>query len=280
LRREFWPDAAQFGDNWHFYIGIDTVRGDAIPLGKQVGAEIAGHNCGLMINSSSYFKSVEGLFPGWPVYVNQSGRRFISEQADYSIMAQNINRQPGKTMYVIMDDAAFSRDAKDPRYLNTAAIGDTAAAASLDPEWLAIGLQKGDVHKADTIAELAQKVGINREALVATILEYNADVAKGYDSHFLKDPSTMVPIDRPPFYAAPRRASQISVSAVGLHINADAKVYSTAGSYVAGLYAAGEASAGVWTHYVGSGTSIGSCMIFGRIAGRGAAEHSLAVRAK
>jgi fumarate reductase flavoprotein subunit len=248
LLKRYWPDATQFGSDWHFYIGADTVRGDAIGLGEDVGAEIAGINCGIMINSSSYFRDPEGIFPGWPVFVNTKGRRFINELADYSIMGENMNRQPGKVIFVIMDHDAFSRDLKDPRYVH-----------------------RGEVFQADTIEELGEKVGINGAVLAATIAEYNGDVAKGRDSHFLKDPKTMVAIKTPPFYAAPRRAAQVSASSVGLHINAETQVYSTRGGYVRGLYAAGEACSGPWNHYVGSGSSIGASVTFGRVAGKNAA---------
>jgi fumarate reductase flavoprotein subunit len=270
LLTKYFPDAAQFGSDWHFYIGADTVRGDAIGLGEEVGAEIAGINCGIMINSSSYFRDPEGIFPGWPVFVNTKGRRFINELADYSIMGENMNRQPGKVIFVIMDHDAFSRDLRDPRYVQRAIHPDFVA-GSLNPTALAEGLARGEVFQADTIEELGEKVGINGAVLAATIAEYNADVAKGRDSHFLKDPETMVAIKTPPFYAAPRRAAQVSASSVGLHINAETQVYSTRGGYVRGLYSAGEACSGPWNHYVGSGSSIGASVTFGRVAGRNAA---------
>jgi fumarate reductase flavoprotein subunit len=275
LLKKYWPDAAQFGDDWHWYIGVDSVRGDGIRLGEKVGAEISGINCGIMINSSMYFQIPEAIFPGWPVFVNTQGRRFISELADYSIMAENMNRQPGKVMYIIMDHDAFTRDLKDPRYVHRAIHPDIVA-GSLNPDRLAEGLASGEIIQADTLEELGEKAGINGAILAATIAEYNADVAKGRDSHFLKDPETMVAVQTPPFYAAPRRAAQRAASSVGLHINAEAEVYSTSGGYVRGLYSAGEACNGPWNHYSGSGSSLGNSLTFGRVAGRNAAAHSLA----
>jgi fumarate reductase flavoprotein subunit len=277
LRRQYWPDSVQFEEKWHYYIGVDSVRGDAIPLGKSVGALIGGENCGLLINSTSYYHNPEGLFPGWTVYVNRDGRRFISEQADYSIMAHNINRQAGKIMFVIMDHNAFARAPDDPRYRNRS-IHQDIAAASLDPEFLAEGFAKGEVICAPSIGELAIKCGIDSAVLEATLDEYNFDVARGYDSHFLKDPATLMPVCSPPFYAVPRRAGQLSTSSVGLKINADAMVYANRGGYVKGLFAGGEAASGPWNHYVGSGSSIGTCMIFGRVAGKNAAAYAISKR--
>jgi fumarate reductase flavoprotein subunit len=276
IKREYFPDADQFGDKWHCYMGAETNRGDAISLARSAGAEIVGHNCGLMIHTSTYYNGVEGQMPGWPVFVNSNGRRFISELTDYSVMAYNINRQPGKIFFVIMDHDAFARSAGDPRYRFKPIHSETGG-PSFEPEWLAKGLALGEIFKADSIEALAKKAGIDAIRLAATIEEYNQDVAKGHDSHFLKDPRAMVAVKQAPFYAVPRRAAQVSNSSVGLHINADARVYSQTGSYVPGLFAAGEASGGVWNWYVGSGSSIANCVIFGRIAGRSAAAWSAQV---
>ena len=272
VRRNYFPDSEMFGDEWNFYIGAETNRGDAIALAEGVGAEITGRNCGLMIASASYYKNVEGPLPGWPVFVNRRGRRFINEQADYSVVAHNINRQPDRICFAIMDHRAFTRSPDDARY-RSVQIGGVGA-PSFDPDWLAQGLAQGAIFSADSLEELAQKAQIRQEAFLSSIAEYNRDARDGCDSRFFKDAGAMVAIEQPPFYAVPRRAAQISVSSVGLHIDADARVYADAGSYVRGLYAAGEASGGVWNHYVASGCAIGNCMIFGRVAGRKAAAWS------
>lgn len=280
MRRKYWPSSVAPDPAWDYYIGVDTCRGDSITLAEQVGAKISGVDCGLLVSSTVYFREPEGLFPGWPVFVNLHGRRFISELADYSVMAHNIHRQPEGLIYVIMDDSAVNRDPSDQRYVNRSAIHKDIAAGSLEPPALAKGLAEGVIQKADTLEELAVKIGIDPAALVSTIREYNADVARGYDSHFLKDASQMVPVEKAPFYAAPRRASQLSTSGAGMQINADGQVYAENGGYVGGLYAAGEAASGVWHNYVGSGSALGTSLVFGRVAGRNAAAYAAAMRSR
>ncbi len=78
--------------------------------------------------------------------------------------------------------------------------------------------------------------------MLATIEEYNFDVRAGRDVHYLKDPQHMVSIEHGPFYAIARRNSELSLTAVGLRINAAARVHSVKSSYVPGLFAEGDAA--------------------------------------
>lgn len=273
-KKQYYPDAQQFGPDWHFYIGVKTDRGDAIALGNPVGAEIYGYNCGLLMNGTNYSKDVEGPMPGWPVLVNTLGRRFLNELADYSVVGHNVNLQPGKICFAIMDHSAFARDSNDPRYRFVPIFADTGV-YSFEPKSLAKGLEEGKIIQGESIAQLAERAGIEPAALVATIEEYNSDAKKGIDSHYFKNPAAMVALERPPFYAMPRRAAQIALTSVGLRINANGQVYSRNALYVSGLYAAGESSGGVFKYYVASGGSIASCVVFGRAAGRHAAARRL-----
>jgi fumarate reductase flavoprotein subunit len=79
-----------------------------------------------------------------------------------------------------------------------------------------------------------------------------------------------------PFYATELRLSHVAVTAVGLRIDSQARVVDDDGRAVPGLLAAGECTGGVVGEtYVGSGNSITSAFVFGRIAGRSAAKKGL-----
>lgn len=275
LKEEYFPDSCRHGDDWHFYIGVKTNRGDVINLGKDIGAEIFGRNCGLLMNVGRNQSFIEGPQPGWPVWVNRNGRRFINEESDYSIIYLLVGKQPEGVFFGIMDQDGFDHEKRDPRY-HFPNIFDDAGGQSWEPEQLAESLARGAMQKAGTLKDLAIKIGVDPDTLAATIEEYNADCLAGRDSHYLKSPRWMIPVVKPPFYAIERRAAQISLTQVGLRINADARVYKEKGGYIPGLYAAGEAAGGIFTQYVGSGISIGNCVVFGRTAGRNAAKDRLA----
>ncbi len=58
----------------------------------------------------------------------------------------------------------------------------------------------------------------------------------------------------------------------GVKINPDARVEDTAGNPIPGLYACGEMVGGLFYHNYASGTGLMSGAVFGRIAGRSAAD--------
>ncbi len=102
---EFYPDANVAG-NWVWYIGADGSRGDGIKLGRAVGAATMGHNRGLLLTTPGFFKGeLEVYFPGWLVYVNRYGRRFVDEMAAYAVMSGVIKEQGG-VAWAVMDEAA------------------------------------------------------------------------------------------------------------------------------------------------------------------------------
>jgi fumarate reductase flavoprotein subunit len=102
---------------------------------------------------------------------------------------------------------------------------------------------------------------------------YNADCARGSDTHFFKPPSMLRPLTEPPYYAARMRSSILCLTSTGLRIDRDARVLDQAGCAIPGLFAAGEAAGGVMgERYIGSGNSIAHVITYGRIAGRSAAQ--------
>jgi fumarate reductase flavoprotein subunit len=119
-------------------------------------------------------------------------------------------------------------------------------------------------------------MGVPRERFLATVEQYNAGCAVGVDGHFGKRSDVLQPVAVPPFYATELRLSHVAVTAVGLRIDAEARVIDDLGYPVVGLFAAGECTGGVVGEtYVGSGNSITNAFVFGRIAGRSAAKRGL-----
>jgi 3-oxosteroid 1-dehydrogenase len=91
-----------------------------------------------------------------------------------------------------------------------------------------------------------------------------------YD-HYYTDPavtpnSCLAPLWLPPFYAFKIVPGDLGTKG-GLLTDADARVLSTSGAVIPGLYAAGNASAAVMGHsYAGAGSTIGPAMTFGYVA--------------
>lgn len=127
----------------------------------------------------------------------------------------------------------------------------------------------GYFHRADTLAELAEKVmghpqqRIPLKYLEQTVTRYNDFADRGVDKDFEK--KIMHRIDTPPFYAATVRLRLLDSNG-GLRINGKAQVVDTQGEVIPGLYAGGEASGGGEMH------GLGRALVHGFMAGTNAVD--------
>ena len=97
--------------------------------------------------------------------------------------------------------------------------------------------------KADTIEELAEKIGVPAEQLTATVERYNEVCAAGVDEDFCKRPELLFPIDTPPYYAS-KVGAVLLVVCGGAVTNVDFQCLDAQGEPIPGLYAVGNASGG------------------------------------
>lgn len=270
-----YPEAARHGDDWTWYIGSKHCVGDGLEIGEAAGADIVGHDRGLLLTTPGFAKDLEVYVPGWLVYVNREGRRFVDETIEYAVMSGVVQAQTGASCFAVFDDA--SRAAAKPRPEFEQAASEGQLVLNWTTDRLDEQIKNGKVLKADTLEELALQAGIAPAALATTVDKYNADCAGGVDTAFFKDGAVMRPITTPPFFAREIRTAIICLTSTGLRIDADARVLGQADTPIAGLYAAGETTGGVLgERYIGGGNSIANAIVFGRIAGLNAAAYSQA----
>jgi tricarballylate dehydrogenase len=196
------------------------------------------------------------------IVVDRDGRRFYDEGEDfwpkrYAIWGRLVAQQPGQIAYSIIDAKAA------PLFM-----------PSVFP-----------AIEAPTIAALAAKLGLDPPALEATMRDFNAAVRSGrFDPAALDGCATtgLTPpktnwarsIDTPPFRGYPLRPG-ITFTYLGVKVDAAARVLMADGRPARNLFAAGEIMAGNILgkgYLAGFGMTIGT--VFGRIAGREAAQHA------
>jgi len=196
------------------------------------------------------------------IVVGRDGRRFYDEGEDvwpkrYAIWGRLVALQPGQIAYAIIDAKA-----------------ETLFMPSVFP-----------AIRAESIADLAGRLGLDPGVLVKTVSEYNAAVRPGsFDSTRLDECRTegLAPpkthwaraIDTPPFLGYPLRPG-ITFTYLGVKVDDSARVVMADGGRCANLYASGEIMAGNILgrgYLAGFGMTIGA--VFGRIAGREAARHA------
>jgi succinate dehydrogenase/fumarate reductase flavoprotein subunit len=195
------------------------------------------------------------------ILVNQFGERFWNElDSSYDYLNAALGNHGDKDklngggpVWAIFDADAAARQKWNPHPPN------------VDPD--------GYFYSADTIYELAgrienpyQKQPMSGDVLQDTVNRYNAFVTCGIDADFAK-PTPLHKIETPPFYAA-WATPILHDSLTGLRTDTHAQVIDTRGEVIAGLYCAGESQGGFGQH------GLGRCLVFGRIAGRHAAQRN------
>ncbi|QQD19960.1 FAD-dependent oxidoreductase [Spongiibacter nanhainus] len=269
LLNKYYPEAASQGD-WAWCISANTCVGDGLEMGLDVGADLDGYNRGLLLPTPGFYRNLDVMLPSWLMLVNREGRRFVCENIEYAVMSGVISSQLGGSAFAIFDEDSKKNGKPDPQF---AAYYDSGFLTfNWSDDRIEEQLTTGKVVKADTIAELAEIVGILPRALENTVCEYNASVEAGADAQFNKTPELMRKVARPPFYACEIKPAIVCLTSAGLRMNENAEVLDKFGDVIKGLYAAGEVTGSVLgERYIGGGNSICNAVVFGRIAG----EHAV-----
>lgn len=260
--RAWFPDAYDTLPPGHHPVGPASPghRGDGIHMGRQAGAEIIGKNCGLAV-SGPFLPNAPPAFHGFQpssvIYVNGKGQRFAPETAPYAVMPGLIKDQ-GFKVWGVFDESARLRS--DPTR--------GGLSQGWDPEFVLACVRNGDIIVGDTIEALAGRCGMRPGALRTTVDQFNEDIGIGRDRWFLRSMEELFPIAEGPFYAFRHGNTGFTLTGVGPRIDPDAHVLDEDGRIIDGLFAAGEAGAGVLgERYVGGGNSVANAITMGRVAG-------------
>jgi succinate dehydrogenase/fumarate reductase flavoprotein subunit len=131
-----------------------------------------------------------------------------------------------------------------------------------------VEIDKGWIEKADTIAELAEKIGRDPAELEATFNRYNEACAAGEDPEFGTAADNLVALDSPPYYAM-QLVPTFTNTQGGPRRNERSQILDLQGQPIPRLYSAGELGSIYGDKYNGGG-NVAECMSFGQIAARNA----------
>lgn len=208
--------------------GTKTNTGDGHEMAKAIGAMEDEYPHPLMLDPAQLMPYLR---------VNKRGVRFTAEYEAYNHLANAIQAQPGAFDYYIVD-------------ANCAEIVDkiwTPSSSCYGPKEIWIGAAMGpNALKADTLEELADLMGVDRDAFVATIQHWNEMCDAGEDTDFHFPGKMMHKIDTAPFYATYEMAEALCTVG-GLQITASSQVLDTQAKPISGLYAIGNVSGSMFS---------------------------------
>ena len=259
-----------------------TNTGDGLRLAESVGAQVVRDlpNAGAWIPVSKVIRSNgdTGVFPHLidrykpgVIAVNRKGRRFTNESDSYHDMGMAMQKHcadgPEVAAWLIADHRTIRRYG--------------LGFAKPFPLPLLPHLRSGYLLRGKTLAELAQRAGIDGAQLEKTVAEFNQGAVDGKDlqfrrgwrvyNRFLGDKThqpnpCVAPVAKGPFYAVKVVMGDLGTFA-GVKTDAQARVLDAQGRPIEGLFAAGNDNASVMGGgYPGGGITLGPAMTFGFVA--------------
>ena len=279
-------------DGWAFY-GTTENTGDGIVMGMESGAALskAGSAAARLITSFPELRSKNGLRigvamnaagKGNAIIVDNFGNRFCEER--------EITRDPTRYIaykYAMLFDVKKCLYPRLPAWFvfdetlrTLKSLTGTNITEYFGYQWSEDNhepIERGWILKADTIAELAEKIKahpdshglMEAETLCKSVDRFNEFCALGEDKDFHRRASTMKPVATPPFYALPMVPGGPNTKG-GLKANEKRQVVDWNGQVIPRLYAAGEIASAFKFVYQAGG-NVAECIVFGRVAGLHAA---------
>ncbi|MFR7403252.1 MAG: FAD-dependent oxidoreductase [Coriobacteriaceae bacterium] len=135
-------------------------------------------------------------------------------------------------------------------------------------------IEQGMAYEADTIEELAGKIGCDAATLTATVDRYNGMCEAGEDTDYYKKPVFLTPVKQGPFYALKVGPALLAVCG-GLKCNNDFQCLDENGEVIEGLYVLGNIMGDITAvdYPINvAGNSHGRCITFGYLLGHELAE--------
>lgn len=213
--------------------GVPGHDGDGLRMAVEAGGnDVSNARCFLrdpyIYGLNFFLPFSQGICRGGAqLWVNQDAERYVNERCGAITSGNNSNAvHSQKVSWMIFDRAQA----------DVYAAGIEDFDASLQE---AVDLCPGDnIYACESIAEMAEKTGLDPAALEATVARYNEFCHNGLDEDFDKEAEYMAPIETPPFYIF-RQDMSFWTSIGGIDTDRQMRVVNVKGEPVPGLYAVG-----------------------------------------
>ena len=263
----------------YFPVGVNT--GDGHKMGMWAGGVMQDGPLPTALHPQAY-----SMFHGPFMFVNKNGKRFFNEANWVQAKSLQMLDQPEAVAFSVFD-SNFGADTADSLNYGGGMFWDTMSrqvGQEFDPQQI-VDLVEGEAAagkdvlgnetavtawKCDTLEELADAIGVNKENFLAQVERYNEMCEAGEDTEFAKEAHFLYPIKEAPFYATKTGPCLLAVVG-GLKVNTDLAVIDENGEAIPGLYAIGNTSGDLYAvdYPINMpGNSNGRCLTWGWLVGK------------
>ncbi len=269
-------------DLWEnfFPFNVPGTAGDGLKMMWNAGAQKFGANIEMIfqLKDNMNWFLLDTVFRQPCLMINKRGDRFMDEgqMGNTTFTGNAINLQPGKYSYLIMDQALLKHYKKNgPDIFDI--VHPEFAFHEVDKEFDRAEAEGYDgFFRADTIEELAEKLGIDAEKLEETIDDYNDMCDSGYDSQFNKQRAYLRPITGKGGYLVGKFHIAAYGTIGGVRTNKYGEVLDNNENPIPGLYSAGSDCNTIYGdsyNFTLPGNTMGFAINSGRMAGEAIADY-------
>lgn len=266
------PICVEYGQPRSQYTPVGANTGDGHKMGMWAGAQLQDLPLPTMMHPQAYC-----WFHGPFLFVNVNGERFMCEDTWVQGKSIAINRQPEGYAWSVFD-ANWPTDLVNGLPYGGGMFWDSFRAYGSDVQEAAdyfqtqipLYIEQGMAYSADTLEELAEKIGCEPETLTATVERYNTMCDAGEDTDYYKKPVFLTPVKEGPFYALKVGPALLAVTG-GLRVNTDFQCLDADGQPIEGLYALGNCMGDITAidYPINvAGNSHGRCITYGYLLGK------------
>lgn len=262
------------------YTPIGQNTGDGHKMGKWAGGAFQDTPFPTMIHPQAYSWFSPGCYP----YVNVRGQRYMNEDSWVQAKSLQCMMQPDHAWAFSVFDSQWPEALKKSVPNGGGMFWDSFRpyGSEFDPAafqgQIEAYVQDGQWGwMADTLEELAGKIGVPVDTFLATIARYNELVAGGQDLDYGKRPEQFfAKVEKGPFYALKFGPALLTVVG-GLDVDTKLRVLDANKNPVPGLYAVGNVSGSLYGQDYPiqiPGNSHGRCLTWGYLVGKNINEQA------
>ncbi|BAK45240.1 FAD-dependent oxidoreductase [Eggerthella sp. YY7918] len=248
------------------YFPEGGATGDGIVMGMQIGAARSRCYPAPLIHPVQLSAMGPGFDTSW-LYVNNDGMRFCCEVA-YEPTVTNARMNSVKDITWAIWDAHYPEHVQRQEPVKSQAWMDGLEEA------VETAVENGEFMKADTLEELAEKIGVPADNLKASVNRYNRMCEAGVDEDFGVPERFLSSVVDGPFYACKINAWVLAIP-YGLHVDNESQVCDNDDNPIEGLYAVGNVQGDFFANsypVAVPGISHGRALVFGRLVGQNLAN--------